>query len=99
MQTTEKKYTRASARAKSNSNPWTSKDVNRISNRRVGGNRASKSFMDDEHRTSKIWLYFHKGEKKKKKIKSSYSEMEEDRENRVQEFQALVENELVGRCN
>lgn len=54
--------------------------------------------MDDEHRTSKIWLYFHKGEKKKK-IKSSYSEMEEDRENRVQEFQALVENELVGRCN
>lgn len=53
--------------------------------------------MDDEHRTSKIWLYFHKGEKKK--IKSSYSEMEEDRENRVQEFQALVENELVGRCN
>lgn len=37
--------------------------------------------------------------KGKKKIKSSYSEMEEDRENRVQEFQALVENELVGRCN
>lgn len=64
---------------------------------RIGGNRASKSLMDDEHRTSKIRLYFHKGEEKK--IEGSYSEMEEDGENRVQEFRALVENELVGRCN
>lgn len=46
----------------------------------------------------KYGCIFIKG-RKKKKIKSSYSEMEEDRENRVQEFQALVENELVGRCN